>query len=335
MKCIAKASGVSQPTVSLILNNKSSKVKISEATRLRVLDAAKKLGYYRNEQARAMRTGSSKVIAVTGDFMDYAMRIFNGMAKSAYSNGYSMKIIPNHDEISIEEIVRIACENRVAGMLCASMPQKDIIFLSESLQKFDIPLILFDSGFKLDNSPVSSVHCNEHQGGRLIAEHLEQLGHTNIAYISSSAVHTYCVNRFNGIKDYFATNKKIKLYTCITDKEIQFTPAAIQRLDRLFDEHPEITAVACASDHPAIKMIRYFHERNLKVPQDISVTGFGDMMASQVMVPALTTISQPFELLGKKSFDMMVKTIETKKMVENVTLDVELKIRESTQRIAK
>ncbi len=301
MKEIARAANVSQPTVSVVLNNKTSSVRISEKTRAKVLSMAEKLGYRRNEVARSMKTGKTNTVGFISALpTSYTMEVVAGIAKVLNANGYLLKIfMPDNPSLGSRlEAVRKCVEQRVDGVICHSMTDELYEETYGELKGHGIPLVVVDSCHPFDHC--ISIMTDDRKGARMATDYLVGLGHRRIGMLLSNTSHYFVQSRFAGYQEALEASGipfdsgllcKVSLTFMLTHEQ----EACIMSF--LLNSKP--TAVFCATDPLAMKLLQVAYRHGIRVPQDLSIVGFGGLDYSLISSPPLTTVDQPFWKMGE------------------------------------
>jgi DNA-binding LacI/PurR family transcriptional regulator len=314
MKEIAARLGVSQPTVSLALSGQTKGTFISEATRQRVVAAAKELGYQPNQIARAMVMGRTKVIGFLGATLnhEYTARMLSGVLSIAQSRGYLVKIVQTGNGTSGPEALQQVIQQCLAGVVCVHF---DEAFLQEAhgqLSGRSIPMAILDHtvlnlGTRL--APGTRVLPDDGQGVGLAVEHLAALGHSRIAFVSAGGDSAAWAARESG---YRCAMRQLNLPVRRSyvrrgkDDLAQFRRMVLDLLT--LPERP--TAIACATDYMAMVVLRTAREAGLRVPEDLSVIGFADLEMASFADPPLTTVASAFEAMGDRAATRLLAAVE-------------------------
>jgi DNA-binding LacI/PurR family transcriptional regulator len=317
---VAIKAGVSRATVSYVLNGRESAVRISESTRQRVMDTANELGYRRNELARAMITGRNPMLGfwVMQSNREPVVRILAGAMKEADANDYFIKMI-GFDNGSLDERTLERCvEWRLAGIMAIHAPENTLRTLYPQIVQTGIPLVTVDS----QRAPKGclNITSNSGDGIRAVVNHLAELGHSRIAFLGGRNENEDAIS---GVREraYTAAMRKLGLEKNIRVEfgdwcadfsgwEVGTTAAAARCLlntaNAKSKKTQRPTAIVCASDHMAMIVIRIATELGLRVPQDLSVTGFDDITVASLYNPPLTTVAQPFEEMGRDAVSRLL-----------------------------
>lgn len=307
MKDIAKEAGVSRPTVSFVLNDHKGNVRISEETRNRIFETAERLGYRRNELAISMKTGKTNFIVYLDGSLghEYISRSLDGVVEAAQQKNYFVKII-NYDHYStFEDTVKHVIEQRPAGVICRATAGDKLKALYDECKAFGIPLSIIGGGFMFPWG--IRVSPDDVKGAEIATDHLAKLGHKRIAYFSNSRGLGYVESRYKGFCKVMAKNK------LDVDKELLLFTGRFQDVEAaaisIFSHKDRPTAVFCGSDGFAMIAINAATKCGLKVPDDLSIIGYGNLHYSQMLNPPLTTIDEPYEEVGKTACNMLLKEI--------------------------
>jgi LacI family transcriptional regulator len=303
---VAAKAGVSRATVSYVLNAQNTSIKISDATRNRVLETVAELGYRRNELARAMITGKNRMLGfwVMQSNREPVVRVLAGAMKEADDNDYFIKMLGFDNGALDSRTIERCIEWRLAGIIAFHAPEDTMSHLLPQINETGIPFVMVDS----QHPPMGCLNIEaDHEGGMTaIVEHLVAQGHQRIAFLAGQQGEKDTISGARE-KAYRSAMARLGLaQECQveygdwradwSDWEDGTTAAAAQRL---LSAPRRPTAIACASDHMAMIVIRLATERGLQVPRHLSVTGFDDVTTATLYTPPLTTIAQPFEEIGR------------------------------------
>jgi LacI family transcriptional regulator len=344
IKDVAKESGFSSTTVSIVLNNAPLARYIPPATKSRIERAAKKLGYRPNLFARSLRSNRSHTVGVmVFDMTDpYCTLILRGIENSLYQESYLPMLTDVQNERSrFERYLEMLLGRRVEGLIVlANWLFTDINLLAD-LQKNSIPSVLI--GRELDTHTVSSVIVDNEAGGRAALEHLYNLGHREIAFIRGPKPLSDSAPRWKGVKA-FASSKEMEINPKLVvdlpesrDPLSGFENSARLILD-LVKRKRHFSAVLAFDDMSALGAIRALAKAGLRVPDQVSVIGFDDISPASLCTPALTTVRQPMEPMGSMAVHILLDAIDAAQDSKSLPavhrkLAPELVVRESTGRV--
>ena len=290
MRDIALAAGVSQSTVSRVLNDVPTRVPIAPETRERVSAAARKLGYRPNPLARGLRGAPTMLLgAVVRDITDpFFAGAVEALSIAAMSHGYNLVLGHARGRADDALALTAVLETRHCDAIVLLGDLQDQPRLLADLTGLVVPVI----GLWQGSSPleVPTVDVDNDAGVRAGLDHLIELGHQRIAFVSGrplgdirereAAFQTYMQPR-GGVRDGYV-------------QHVSNTPgggeAAIRALLAL-SEPP--TAVMTSTDTLAVGALHAAYSQGVNVPADLSVVGFDDILLASHTVPALTTLRMP------------------------------------------
>ena len=333
MQNIADKAGVSKGTVSYVLNGKHKKARINQETCEKVIAIAESLGYRRNAIAQSMKTGKTNVIGFIGGlYKSYCMEIIRGINELISKDNYMIKLLPADTMDDIKNASRQCLEQRLAGVICRSLSEEGLEILRKELEPNNIPIVLVDSSFSHDWC--SRVISDDFEGARMATEYLLKLGHRKICLVTDKLHKGFSKTRCNG---YIDAMKKMNIE--VKDSDIHVLEDKAKISDRQRNEIKDFlksrkpTAIFCASDPLAMRMINIVSKMGIKVPDDLSIVGFADLQYTAFCNPALTTVKQPFTEMGRKASEILLSEINEKSIKQEVKLPVELIIRDSCREI--
>jgi LacI family transcriptional regulator len=329
---IAAKAGVSRATVSYVLNEHNTSVRISDATRQRVLEAAETLGYRRNELARAMITGKNRMLGfwVMHANREPVVRVLSGAMKEADENGYFIQMLGFENSTLDHRIVERCIEWRLSGIIAIHAPSITVEAVRAQLTRSEIPIVIVDS----QQPPQGMAHITSDaaSGVREVITHLVGLGHRDIAFIAGEPGPDDTVSH-ERVAAYRQAMREHKLTRHIRVEHGYWIAEATERMAReILNSSKRPTAIACASDHMAMTVVRAAAQLRLCVPQDLSVTGFDDLTAAALYNPPLTTVSQSFEEMGRAGVRHLLESAKGNRAVDapEQRIATRLVLREST-----
>lgn len=333
---LAAAAGVSIATVSLALNGSPL---VAEKTVKRVMKAAIEHNYRPHAIARRLSTGRSEVISlfmVTGredssgwilpsSWMFYNP-ILKGVSLTLSRSNYQLQfeVLTVDEAVRKNAIMKPVLERATDGILILVHDEYDYSFMSE-LEGIDIPVAILNR--KLFPN-VSSVQVNNYQGAYDAVNYLIRLGHRRIAHIAGPANSYNAQDRRKGYVQAMTT-AGIDLKADFVLEGDWRIESGYHLMRQLLTLSSPPTAVFCSNDHMAIGALRAINESGLAVPQDISLIGFDDSEISRVVSPALTTVKQPLEELGRRAAEILLNQHKASKEVQHIVIPPQLVERES------
>lgn len=317
---VAREAGVSYQTVSRVINNDEH---VAAATRDRVMTAISQLGFRPNRAAQIMQTERShtiEAIVFYGGFNRFLIE----MAHTAHRLGYHFSISAISETEFISSL-ESASSRFVDGLLLIPLLPLDISY--ENLQRLTHSIPLVQIGAPL-GANVPSVIYAQALGARLATQHLIDLGHRRIAEISGPLLNYDGRDRHSGWLDTLRDNGITPGISIAGDWSLE---GGYQAMHQLLDSGVDFTAVVIANDSMALGANTALRERGYRVPDDISIVGFDDLPEAAHFVPALTTIRQDFNLLGKTAVEYLVRLIdEPGTPIQQTVLHPKLVLRDST-----
>lgn len=340
---IANKAGVSRATVSYVLNGQNTTVRISDVTRQRVMEVANELGYRRNQLARAVITGQSRMLGlwVMQSHHEPVSRILSGLMAEADANDFFVKLV-GFDEFdgksSVQRVVERCIEWRLAGIVAIHAPEAALDALQPHLPAHNIPLVIVDS--QAGRSGAAHI-CSDQDGAILsVVEHLHDLGHRRIAFISGRPDPEELLSR-SRLRAYEKAMRQVGLASDISSHFGNWSAESTAELTAQLLSTPEETrptAIACWSDLTAMTVVQTAARLGLRVPQDLSVTGFDDSHAAGLYNPPLTTVAQSFEEMGNRALrHLLARTnpeFTPSAEIEEDKLPTQLVVRESSGPVA-
>jgi LacI family transcriptional regulator len=341
---VAKESGFSSTTVSIVLNNAPLARYIPAATKKRIEKAAKKLGYRPNLFARSLRSKRSHTVGVmVFDMTDpYCTLVLRGIENSLYQSSYLPILTDVHNERSrFERYLEMLLDRRVEALIVlANWLFVDVDVLAD-LEKSSIPTVMI--GRELQTDSVSSVIVDNEIGAYSAIEHLFLLGHRKIAFIRGPKTLADSAPRWRGVRS-FAKSSGLELDPRLildlpeSRDPISSFEAGYKLTEELIKSKRSFTALMAFDDMTAFGAIRAMAKAGLRVPENCSVVGFDDVAASSLYTPPLTTVRQPMEAMGAMGANLVVEGINAvleKREVSAVhrKMAPELAVRESTRNL--
>lgn len=330
---VAKAAGVARVTVSRVLNNGAN---VRPETRERVRRAVDELGYSVNLQARALASGTGRLIVLLHPHNPerepnsyYHAGLELGALRVCASRGLDLvtrSIDPS--EANTPAVLKSIFEREKPAGIILCPPLSDDLELLDKARRLGVRIVAVSSG-EAGEQAAPGVGIDERAAGRLIAEHLISLGHRRLGFVKGPEEHRAAANRFCGFAEAMA-DAGISEPPWAHDGDFTFK-SGIDAAERLLDDRTGVTALACANDDMAAGAMLTLHRRGVAIPESICVTGFDDTPLSEVVWPPLTTIRQPIKRLAERAVIMLLDMdSEPGEPPPHETLPYELVVREST-----
>ncbi|WP_069173383.1 LacI family DNA-binding transcriptional regulator [Streptomyces griseus] len=320
---VARAADVSQATVSLVLGGKW-RGRVSEATADRVRGTARDLGYRPNLAARSLRLGRTRtallvVPALTNEFF---ARVHTGAAAVAAEHDFGVVLYPSPDGTGPARDPFASARAALDGVIASSMAAGAL----GALRGAGLPLVMLDSDPD-DPGPAASVNLDIADGMRQVAEHLLALGHRRLVHLAS-AVDTWTFTvRARALGRTLGAVPDTALHTVTAALDVRSALEAVEEV--LAAPGPLPTAIVCDDDILAAGACKAVRRRGLRVPDDISVTGFDDLALATAVEPELTTVRLPAEQVGERGMRALLAVLDGRP-ADRGDLPVSLVVRGST-----
>lgn len=329
MKDIASAAGVSVSTVSRALNEHPD---ISIETRVAIKNLAKTMDYQPNLLAQSLVNRSTHTIGVIIPNLEttFFSSMLGGIQHIAAQSGYRVVICQSEESHTIEEAnLQALMNNMIDGLLiCHTLHTTNFDHLKMQLNR-GIPIVQF---YRLsDDLEIPKIYSDDESGAFQITEHLINKGSKKIGLLLGPKA--LSINkRLNGYL------KALTLHGIEIDekliKHVDFSyNAVIAVVDEWLDIDPKIDAIFSISDKCAVQIIRYLKKKNIRIPEMISVCGFGNEYTGEIVEPQLTTFDVKTREIGEAAVKLLLDKIIDKKIKnESIMIDGEIIIRESTKK---
>lgn len=302
IKEIAAHSGTSLATVSRVVNGSGY---VSDAARARVEAAIAALGYLPNAGARRLRSGSSRMVGVLLPALDvpFFAILAHVIERALFQAGYQALICCTDENPAAEErYISTLLSQGVEGVIAASV-------LSDGNQYgrlAGLPVVALDRD--LPGLAAVRVGADHHLGGRMMADHLLDLGHRRIAVVGAPAHSAPVQARLRGALERL-TEAGIAP-TAVALGQAHDFDACRALAETVLTRTP--TAVIGTTDIAAIGVIHAAIAQGLKIPADLAVVGFDDLPAARYVLPALTTVAQPLREIGETAVAQLIALIAGK-----------------------
>jgi DNA-binding LacI/PurR family transcriptional regulator len=298
---VARLAGVSQSAVSRCFTAGAS---VSDATRDKVQEAARKLGYQPNAHARSLITGRSRIIGLVLSALEnlFYPAVLERLAKRLQQDGYHLLIFigdnANSDDL-VEEILQYNVDGIVLGATTLSSA------LAQRCADASIPVVLFNRIMASGSAgAVSSVRSDNVDGGRDIARFLVAGGHQRIAYIAGREDSSTNLERERGFREGLAEQGQRIYARAVGNYDQNQARQAARDLFANPLDRPD--AVFVAGDQMAIAVLDTLrHELGLAVPQDVSVVGFDNVPQAAWESYGLTTYEQPVQPMVEATVELL------------------------------
>ncbi|MET1031580.1 LacI family DNA-binding transcriptional regulator [Domibacillus tundrae] len=324
MSDVAELAGVSTATVSRVLRSPGE---VKEATQKKVYDAIRKLDYQPNMLARNLRinkTGTLLVVAPDLNNLVFSEMIA-GIDEEAGKCGYQVLLgNANGDSKKTEGYIDQLKQKQVDGLILLSV-QLDEKVWQDIADHYPVVIASdYVEGIQVPTISIDNVAC-----GKQITNHFIQMGHSNIGFIGGTLRASVSRDRLNGYK-LALTEAGITIQDSFIEEGDYSIQSGCDLCMKMMNQPNAPTALFCGSDEMAFGAIQALRENGYRVPEDVAVAGFDDIKFSAVMNPALTTIAQPLQKMGKKAMEVLYQLINGHmSSQQQYVIESEFKIRES------
>jgi LacI family transcriptional regulator len=331
IRSVADRAGVSVSTVSRVLNSGYASAKVRE----RVQAAVQELGYSPSTTARSLVTGRTGILGVVAKstHAPWFTQILAGIEEQLASSHQSvllgsLALNGRYDSSAVSAWIR---EHRVDGLVFVRYTRRERGLLQGAVQA-GLPVALI--GPDVAPKVGFTVRCHNVQAGRLVGEHLLELGHRRIAFAGGPRESIDARDRLQGLRDTLAERG-----VSLDDKNVWFGPsydpeAGIEYAERLLVRSSGgwPSAVVMGNDAMALGFMRTFMQRGWRVPDHLSVVGVDGIPEGALYWPGLTTVVQPTRLMGSVACRTLLERIRDRELDQPTTVkyEVELLVREST-----
>jgi len=336
LKDISNKTGFSVTTVSRALNGYDD---VNEETRQLIREAAKQLNYSPNLLAQNLVKKNSKTIGVIVSDLkkesvkdNFMFETLCGVSDFLASSDYEFVLLSTTTvKQKNKTYTQICSERQLAGTIIQGLKTDDP-YLKEA-QNCEIPSVLID--IPIHGKAIKYVTSNQYESVKTAIRYLKRLNHHHIAYM-------------NGTENaYVSQIRKQGYLEAVNELNLEVNPHYIVSGDfteegakkavlPLLLNTPEVTAIFCASDVMALGVIQVARELGIKIPEQLSIIGFDNILLSEYITPSLTTIAQFPYIMGKEATRLLIDLIEGKKDLQScIEIQNELIIRQSTTILQK
>jgi LacI family transcriptional regulator len=326
LKFLADHLGLSPATLSLVMNRSAVADSIPKATQDQIFAAADKFNYRPNFMARSLRTQRSFTIGVIVPEVSegYATLVMSGIEEHLLREGYFYFVASHHHRPDlIDEYPKLLLARSVEGLIAVDTPWH---------HDLSLPVVTVSGHNEVHK--VTNIVLDHRRAAELALEHLFKLGHRRIAFIKGQEFSSDTEARWDAIVQA-ANRLGLTIHEKLTTQlqgEVPSPDLGYQVTRRLLAKHEPFSAIFAFNDISAIGAIRALREKELRVPEDVSVVGFDDIQSAAFQNPGLTTVRQPLRKMGKIAAETVLRRI-TRDGIEHpkeITVEPELVVREST-----
>jgi LacI family transcriptional regulator len=309
---------------------------ISTGTKERVQAEARRRNYVPNRAAQNLRTRRSGLVGIVVPHINhtYYSHLVWGIERQADAMG--LQVVLGHSldraENEMREVRKLIARQVEVLLLVPAVRWQHRLATLEMMRTSEIPMVLLDAyPAGAENFPrVSWVVCDDPRGGQLATEHLLQLGHREILFLAGPNGSSSSAGRFSGYQRALASAgvpySDVRVY--LADKDID---SGRKAMAQALSEKAPFTAVVAHNDSVAIGAVDTLLQQGFRIPEDVSVVGFGDgVLAANFRVP-LTTVRVPQTEMGETALRLAME-LQKGGVVQPRQLPVEIIVRASTAR---
>lgn len=304
LEMVAQAAGVSPSTVSRILNGTAA---VTDDKRRAVDEAIARLGFVPNPVARGLAGGRTLSVGVVTQAIDspfYGVAL-RGIEDTLDKAGYSPLFVSGHwNALEEGRCIEMLRARRVDGIVVLDGRLAD-----SALRACARALPLVVTGRVLKAANLFSLHFDNFEGARQATAHLLGLGHQRIAFIAGDAAHPDALERERGYRAALEAAGR-PFEPALVVPGLFHEEGGRAATERLLEARQRFTAIFAANDQMAVGACLALHRQGLRVPQDVSVVGFDDLLASRHTLPPLTTVHQPAYEMGQLAAQAMLQMLQ-------------------------
>ncbi|MBE0688670.1 MAG: LacI family DNA-binding transcriptional regulator [Anaerolineae bacterium] len=323
---VAEAAGVSYSTVSRVLNGFEF---VKESTRSKVIDAAERLGYVANLQARGLAGGRSNIIGLLVPVLDnsYISEVMLGIDEALARADFNLMLFTTHRHAGKEMQYASTIASMTDGLILI-VPLESQLYLN-AIRERNYPHVLVDQPD--DTGATASVDATNWHGAYEATQHLIMLGHRRIGVITGLLELNSAQERLNGYRAALQDNA-IPIDNSLIAEGNYLQLGGYNVASELLRVHERPTAIFAMNDLSALGAMDAIREAGLSIPDDISLVGFDDIPQAAIMHPKLTTVRQPLVQMGRTAVRLLLEQLEHPDSPPgHETLATQLVIRASSQ----
>lgn len=330
IKDVARLAGVSVATVSKVFNpSRTTNIRMTELTRRRVLEAAEQLNYTPNYGATLLRGQSSHTIGfslslpaeVGAMYMsDYPREILNGLGQAAEAGNYQVLLIHGGDYRNYMDIERIDALVILGFRVVSNARQAEMIEMFQRFNRRQYPYVVINNS--CDAVPVPSINLDNRHGVKLIADLIRRKGYSSVGFVGerTSNPQSHLVERETLLRELLAGSGIHCDETCFLNGSRPGVPdlprtGLYSHTDgmeavRLLQRRGTLPrCLVCGNDMIAQGVICVAAQLGIRIPEELAIIGFDDLLYSQFFNPPLTTVRQPYEEFGRLAYEYVIRKL--------------------------
>lgn len=320
---VARKAGVSRATASRVFSGKPN---VAESAKEAVRRAAAELGYVPNSAARSLAAGRTESVGVvlphptSGLFGDPMLaRVLYGIGEELSARDLQMVLFAPQSDADHRRLEQYLAGGHVDAVLVVALDGRHALI--ERVRSHGIPVVF--GGRPHDGEPITFVDVDDHAAGRVATEHLIDVGRRHIAHLAGPPGHRAASDRLQGFREAMWT---AALRADLLEQDALDRDGGELAMHRLLARTHDIDAVFAASDAMAVGAMWALQVIGFRVPDDVAVIGFDDSPIATSTQPALSSVRQPFEEMGR----VMARLALNGRDPQQVMLGAELALRDST-----
>jgi LacI family transcriptional regulator len=324
---IARLAGVSVATVSRVLNDRPD---VSPETRDAVLRQIREHNFSTNRSARALSVGRTNLVGLTLPMVnaEYFTSILSGATEALYEQDMRAVLCPTLHEHDREVTLLDRLMHGTTDGAIILLPSESSAEL-KVLHEHGFPFVVVDPREPLDEG-IAGVSAAHWAGAKAAVDHLLALGHRRIGAITGVRGWDASEQRLDGYRTALAGAGVLMNPELVAESNFVIEGGRIAALGLLDLPEPP-TAIFAFNDNMAVGAIQAAQQRGLRVPEDLSIVGFDDSERASLVTPALTTVRQPLEEMGRIGVSLLIRLIEKQRVdILSLELATKLVVRDST-----
>jgi len=322
LKDVAEKSGVTATTVSRVINNKGY---ISEETRKKVRAVMEEMNYQPNELARSLSKQYTNTIGVIVPHISHPFfaKLINDLEAAAAEKKYKILLCNSNEQPEKEtEYLDMFVSNRVAGIILCSKYVK-----AEKFRSLHIPIINIE---REDHMAAMTIQGDNYNGGRMAAKHLIECGCKNLLHFGGViGKHMPADQRAYGFTEV-CKQAGVKCTVLQSDESVYDSMNYHAYIKSGLEKNKEVDGIFASSDLIAAQVIQICTAMGVRIPEQVKLVGFDDVMIAELTTPTITTIHLPIKEMSVMSIECIDKRLRGEMIPSNISLPVKLIKREST-----
>jgi DNA-binding LacI/PurR family transcriptional regulator len=301
---------------------------VKEATRQRVLAAAKELNYRPNRYAQSLAGGRSRTIGVIVSNIEnpFFLDILHSLEEIATERGYEV-VYENTDyrPTRLAAAVDLMLTRPLAGLAVIGSERDD--HAVKRLAAWGRPVVVSD--LCSPGGKISQIRIRYEKAMQRTVEYLYSLGHRRMAFVGHHGMLDPLREREHAFETTVKRYADVEWKVAISSDSLR---GGRQAVNEILESGFKPTAVLCVNDFMAVGVLRELHDAKLKAPRDVSVTGFDNIELAEYLNPALTTVNIPRRQIGRLIFETLAPNPDRERQDVEILIEPELVVRESTAR---